>query len=420
MAALDWPLSREEKKGHVLRLYDQDLRLASALLRAGGEELDALRREKDAVKGAAAGFGLKLDGGVKASDGLVNKERSRLSDASTATTSSAVTADGGPCSARGTSQFMSAEEAAEQLERAVETAAAVLSASPRLRFEGARRTSSAVAAFAADTSRCQRRSVDLLAECTLRAADTSRRQRRSEDLLAECALRRVQRGRYTPRFRRANASMASADGASAPSPRRRLAGVRESLNSDGSACEADCEAPATPGSATPRRWFRRRYGSRNSAVGNGAPSRVYASASPRVAWHARQQPPPASWGAPPLGSGGRGQQRGGFADGAVGAARGRSAEAPVASVEDFLDSEIFSSPTATLVASRAGLPIAAAGTTAGSRFVASSAPPRLAPVGCLRDVCMAAAAEEAAATANACGSGDGVSRLMSLEEFIGF
>jgi len=44
-SALDWPLSREEKKTRVLQLYDRDTRAADQLLRNGEEALDALRNE---------------------------------------------------------------------------------------------------------------------------------------------------------------------------------------------------------------------------------------------------------------------------------------------------------------------------------------------------------------------------------------
>lgn len=44
-SALDWPLSREEKKTRVLQLYDRDTRAADQLLRTGEEALEALRVE---------------------------------------------------------------------------------------------------------------------------------------------------------------------------------------------------------------------------------------------------------------------------------------------------------------------------------------------------------------------------------------
>lgn len=43
--SLDWPLSRDEKKHHVLRLYDQDLRASNSLLRSGESALLALQHE---------------------------------------------------------------------------------------------------------------------------------------------------------------------------------------------------------------------------------------------------------------------------------------------------------------------------------------------------------------------------------------
>merc|ERR1719265_2611474 len=44
-SALDWPLSREEKKTRVLQLYDRDTRAADQLLRTGEDALEALRFE---------------------------------------------------------------------------------------------------------------------------------------------------------------------------------------------------------------------------------------------------------------------------------------------------------------------------------------------------------------------------------------
>jgi len=44
---LDWPLSAAEKKGCVLRLYDQDVRAANAVIRSSEEKLVALQAELD-------------------------------------------------------------------------------------------------------------------------------------------------------------------------------------------------------------------------------------------------------------------------------------------------------------------------------------------------------------------------------------
>jgi hypothetical protein len=53
-AALDWPLSRNEKKSHVLRLYDRDMRAANSLLQTGDSALSALRQELQHMKAIVA------------------------------------------------------------------------------------------------------------------------------------------------------------------------------------------------------------------------------------------------------------------------------------------------------------------------------------------------------------------------------
>mmetsp|Transcript_11915 Transcript_11915/g.21807 ORF Transcript_11915/g.21807 Transcript_11915/m.21807 type:complete len:366 (+) Transcript_11915:33-1130(+) len=48
--SLDWPLSREEKKTCLMRLYDSDLQTANNLVRSGEEALEALRSELSNIK----------------------------------------------------------------------------------------------------------------------------------------------------------------------------------------------------------------------------------------------------------------------------------------------------------------------------------------------------------------------------------
>jgi len=55
--AMDWPLSRDEKKTQILRLYNEDVRAADSMLSSGEEAMEALREELDAVRQAA---GLKV------------------------------------------------------------------------------------------------------------------------------------------------------------------------------------------------------------------------------------------------------------------------------------------------------------------------------------------------------------------------
>lgn len=51
--AMDWPLSREEKKTQLLRLYNDDVRAADSMLCSGNRALEALRAELEAVRAAA-------------------------------------------------------------------------------------------------------------------------------------------------------------------------------------------------------------------------------------------------------------------------------------------------------------------------------------------------------------------------------
>jgi len=51
--AMDWPLSREEKKNQLLRLYNDDVRAADSMLSSGNRTLEALRAELEAVRAAA-------------------------------------------------------------------------------------------------------------------------------------------------------------------------------------------------------------------------------------------------------------------------------------------------------------------------------------------------------------------------------
>lgn len=54
-ASADWPLSQEEKKKCVLRLYDRDLHAANELVRSGEDALRTLRSELRLIRAAAGG-----------------------------------------------------------------------------------------------------------------------------------------------------------------------------------------------------------------------------------------------------------------------------------------------------------------------------------------------------------------------------
>lgn len=51
--AMDWPLSREEKKSQLLRLYSDDVKAADTMVESGNKALEALREELDLVRHAA-------------------------------------------------------------------------------------------------------------------------------------------------------------------------------------------------------------------------------------------------------------------------------------------------------------------------------------------------------------------------------
>jgi len=51
--AMDWPLSGDEKKKQLLRLYNEDVKTADSMLSSGEKALEALRDELDAVRKAA-------------------------------------------------------------------------------------------------------------------------------------------------------------------------------------------------------------------------------------------------------------------------------------------------------------------------------------------------------------------------------
>jgi len=52
-SAMDWPMSRDEKKRQLVRLYNGDVQAADAMLSSGEKTLEALRDELDAVRQAA-------------------------------------------------------------------------------------------------------------------------------------------------------------------------------------------------------------------------------------------------------------------------------------------------------------------------------------------------------------------------------
>eukprot|EP00930_Biecheleria_cincta_P069666 TRINITY_DN57378_c0_g1_i1.p1 TRINITY_DN57378_c0_g1~~TRINITY_DN57378_c0_g1_i1.p1 ORF type:complete len:406 (-),score=74.98 TRINITY_DN57378_c0_g1_i1:232-1449(-) len=69
---MDWPLSREEQKKHVLRLYDKDVRAANELLHSGELALQALRDELKSVRSGSTEH--KRDIAVRQNGGVLRKD----------------------------------------------------------------------------------------------------------------------------------------------------------------------------------------------------------------------------------------------------------------------------------------------------------------------------------------------------------
>jgi hypothetical protein len=101
-SAMDWPLSRDEKKSQLIRLYNDDVKAADSMVESGNKALEALREELDAVRRAA---------------GIHHAKVPKL-DTDETTPSSPF---------QGTPQRMTEAEV-ERLRQAVESAAAVLRA----------------------------------------------------------------------------------------------------------------------------------------------------------------------------------------------------------------------------------------------------------------------------------------------------
>eukprot|EP00747_Dinoflagellata_sp_TGD_P166378 gnl/TRDRNA2_/TRDRNA2_189082_c0_seq1.p1 gnl/TRDRNA2_/TRDRNA2_189082_c0~~gnl/TRDRNA2_/TRDRNA2_189082_c0_seq1.p1 ORF type:complete len:305 (+),score=53.84 gnl/TRDRNA2_/TRDRNA2_189082_c0_seq1:78-917(+) len=74
--SMDWPLSREEKKGQLLRLYSRDMQASDEVLSSGGAALQALREELEAVRRTAGSRRAKS--GDEDEDSLREKEVERL------------------------------------------------------------------------------------------------------------------------------------------------------------------------------------------------------------------------------------------------------------------------------------------------------------------------------------------------------
>jgi len=72
--SLDWPLSREEKKGRALRLYDRDVKAADQLIESGEAALIALQKELQKVRRASGDLTMLAPGRV---DRLNSREARR-------------------------------------------------------------------------------------------------------------------------------------------------------------------------------------------------------------------------------------------------------------------------------------------------------------------------------------------------------
>eukprot|EP00929_Paragymnodinium_shiwhaense_P121853 TRINITY_DN94244_c0_g1_i1.p1 TRINITY_DN94244_c0_g1~~TRINITY_DN94244_c0_g1_i1.p1 ORF type:complete len:414 (+),score=82.36 TRINITY_DN94244_c0_g1_i1:72-1313(+) len=120
MGAADWPMSREEKKAHVMGLYDRDLQMAGILLQEATEKTEALKRQEReryliASRRSSSCCSVAADLSERFSDDGAGPDPRRLSYASTVATSASV-------------DPAVAQQAAEKLRKAVEEAAATLGA----------------------------------------------------------------------------------------------------------------------------------------------------------------------------------------------------------------------------------------------------------------------------------------------------
>lgn len=58
VGAMDWPLSQEEKKTQVMRLYNQDVKAADQLIQAGNSSVQTLQSEVEAIRSAIEAQGI--------------------------------------------------------------------------------------------------------------------------------------------------------------------------------------------------------------------------------------------------------------------------------------------------------------------------------------------------------------------------
>lgn len=114
--AMDWPLSREEKVGQVMRLYDRDLRIASSLLQVSDSDGEASQNDT-------------CESGMLCAEPFLERREHatrpfHFSEVSTMT-SSAAASSAVPSSA---GDIVAAEEAVDHLRRAVQEAQQALGA----------------------------------------------------------------------------------------------------------------------------------------------------------------------------------------------------------------------------------------------------------------------------------------------------
>merc|ERR1719487_193942 len=59
---MDWPLSREEKKRHLMMLYDREEEMTDSMLMSGHAALAKLKMELETIKKQSQSFGDKQKG----------------------------------------------------------------------------------------------------------------------------------------------------------------------------------------------------------------------------------------------------------------------------------------------------------------------------------------------------------------------
>lgn len=126
---LDWPLSHEEKKGCVMRLFDKDVRAANDMIRSGEEKLQALKEELEEARAAVTAAAAQPAHASKSEAPAepTKKLRGRTSEPRKKLIANPQLASGTPVK-NAQLATESSEDAAEKLRAAIASATAALAA----------------------------------------------------------------------------------------------------------------------------------------------------------------------------------------------------------------------------------------------------------------------------------------------------